>query len=152
MKRSEKACEIRLAMPISRLNQGVEEEQGATLPLLGAASREGLAKALLEIALQGSRASTGAVLLSESPHFVPFATSNWVQNTAGAVRFSLVRFALDPGAQEPTARMPGALSMNKVLSGLDDDRIDHRILSMCLTYRGDAWRLCTSLPARLCAR
>jgi hypothetical protein len=55
-------------MPISVLDERVEEEQAAILACFEARSREELAKALLEIALQRSRASAGAALLDEYCH------------------------------------------------------------------------------------
>jgi PAS domain-containing protein len=132
-----KTCETKLAMPMSVLAERVEEEQNATLALLEARRREELARALLEIALQRSRASAGAVLFNESGQFVPFATSNWAENAVKGVRFSFSRFALDPGALEHAARIPDPISMSEVLSRFDGTSIDLSVLWIPLRYRGD---------------
>ena len=124
-------------MPISVQGERVEEQQNATLALLEARSREELAKALLGIALQRSRASAGAVLFIENGQFVPFATSNWAENAVRGVRFSSSRFALDLGALEHVARMPDPISMNEVLSRFDGTSIDLSVLWIPLRHRGD---------------
>jgi PAS domain-containing protein len=128
-----KTCETKLAMSISV--EGVEEEQNATLALLEARSREELAKTLLGIALQRSRASAGAVLFNENGQFVPFAKSNWAENAVRGVRFSSSRFALDGGALERAARMSDPISMNEVLSRFDG--IELSVLWIPLRYQGD---------------
>lgn len=124
-------------MSISVQGERVEEQQSATLALLEARSREELAKALLGIALQRSRASAGAVLFIENGQFVPFATSNWAENAVRGVRFSSSRFALDLGALEHVARMPDPISMNEVLSRFDGTSIDLSVLWIPLRHRGD---------------
>lgn len=124
-------------MPISVQGERVEEEKNATLALLEARSREELAKALLGIALQRSRASAGAVLFIENGQFVPFATSNWAENAVRGVRFSSLRFALDLGTLEHVARMPDPISMNEVLSSFDGTSIDLSVLWIPLRHRGD---------------
>jgi hypothetical protein len=136
-----KTCETKLAMPISVQGERVEEEQNATLALLEARSREELAKTLLGIALQRSRASAGAVLFNENGQFVPFATSNWAENAVGGIRFSSPRFALDLGALEHAARMPDPISMNEVLSRFDGTSMDLSVLWIPLRYRGDTMGL-----------
>ena len=118
-----KTCETKLAMPMSVLAERVEEEQNATWALLEVRRREELAKVLLEIALQRSRASVGAVLFNESGQFVPFATSKWAEKAVKGVRFSSSRFALDVGALEHAAKMPDPISMNEVLSRFDGPHI-----------------------------
>jgi signal transduction histidine kinase len=123
------------AMSVSVQGERVEEEQNATLALLEARSREELAKALLGIALQRSRASAGAVLFSENGRFVPFATSIWAKNAVRDVRFSSSRFALDIGAFEHAARMPDPISMNEVLSRFDG--IELSVLWIPLRYQRD---------------
>jgi Histidine kinase-, DNA gyrase B-, and HSP90-like ATPase len=123
------------AMSVSVEGERVEEEQNATLALLEARSREELAKALLGIALQRSRASAGAVLFSENGRFVPFATSIWAKNAVRDVRFSSSRFALDIGAFEHAARMPVPIPMNEVLSRFDG--IELSVLWIPLRYQGD---------------
>jgi signal transduction histidine kinase len=123
------------AMSVSVQGERVEEEQNATLALLEARSREELAKALLGIALQRSRASAGAVLLSENGRFVPFATSIWAKNAVRDARFSSSRFVLDIGAFEHAARMPVPISMNEVLSRFDG--IELSVLWIPLRYQGD---------------
>jgi signal transduction histidine kinase len=130
-----KTCETKLAMSISVEGERVEEEQNATLALLEARSREELAKTLLGIALQRSRASAGAVLFNENGQFVPFATSNWAENAVRGVRFSSSRFALDGGALERAARMSDPISMNEVLSRFDG--IELSVLWIPLRYQGD---------------
>jgi len=130
-----KTCQPKLAMSTSVQGERVEEEQKATLALLEARSREELAKALLGIALQRSRASVGAVLFNENGRFVPFATSNWAENAVRGVRFSSSRFALDIGAFEHAARMPDPISINEVLSRFDG--IELSVLWIPLRYQGD---------------
>ena len=123
------------AMSVSVPGERAEEEQNATLALLEARSREELAKALLGIALQRSRASAGTVLFSENGRFVPFATSIWVKNAVRDVRFSSSRFPLDIGAFEHAARTPDPISMNEVLSRFDG--IELSVLWIPLRYQGD---------------
>jgi hypothetical protein len=123
------------ATSVSVQGERVEEEQNAMLALLEARSREELAKALLGIALQRSRASAGAVLFSENGRFVPFATSIWAKNAVRDVRFSSSRFALDIGAFEHAARMPVPISMNEVHSRFDG--IELSVLWIPLRYQGD---------------
>jgi PAS domain S-box-containing protein len=130
-----KTCETKLAMSIGVQGERVEEEQNATLALLEARSREELAKTLLGIALQRSRASAGAVLFNENGQFVPFATSNGAENAVRGVRFSSSRFALDVGALEHAARMSDPISMNEVLSRFDG--IELSVLWIPLRYQGD---------------
>ena len=130
-----KTCQPKLAMSTSVQGERVEEEQKATLAVLEARSREELAKALLGIALQRSRASVGAVLFNENGRFVPFATSSWAENAVRGVRFSSSRFALDVGAFEHAARMPDPISMNEVLSRFDG--VELSVLWIPLRYQGD---------------
>jgi two-component system, LuxR family, sensor kinase FixL len=130
-----KTCETKLAMSISVEGERVEEEQNATLALLEARSREELAKTLLGIALQRSRASAGGVLFNENGQLVPFATSNWAENAVRGVRVSSSRFALDVGALEHVARMSDPISMNEVLSRFDG--IELSVLWIPLRYQGD---------------
>jgi K+-sensing histidine kinase KdpD len=132
-----KARETKLSMPISVLSQRVEEDQNATLALLEATSREELAKALLETALQRSGASAGAVLFNENGQFVPFATSNRAENTVKGVRFFSSQFALDLGAVEHAAWMPNLISMNEGPSTFDGTGIDPSVLWIPLRYQGD---------------
>jgi PAS domain S-box-containing protein len=130
-----KTCETKLAMSISVEGERVEEEQNATLALLEARSREELAKTLLGIALQRSRASAGGVLFNENGQLVPFATSNWAENAVRGVRVSSSRFALDVGALEDVARMSDPISMSEVLSRFDG--IELSVLWIPLRYQGD---------------
>ncbi|MDI4237942.1 PAS domain-containing protein [Bradyrhizobium sp. Arg237L] len=113
----------------------MRKSKNATLALLGARSREELAKALLGIALQRLRASGGAVLFNENGQFVPFATSNWAENPVRGVRFCSSWFALDLGALEHAARMPDPISMNEVLFRFGG--IELSVLWIPLRYRGD---------------
>ncbi|WP_456640329.1 ATP-binding protein [Bradyrhizobium sp. USDA 10063] len=122
-------------MLISVQRERVEEEQSPTLALFEARSREELGEKLLEIALQWSRASTGAVLFNENGQFVPFATSNWAENAVSGVRFSSLRFALGVGAHDHAARMLDPISRNEVLSGFDG--IEFSVLWLPLRYQED---------------
>jgi hypothetical protein len=122
-------------MSISVQGERGEEEQNATLALLEARSREELAKARLEIALQRSRALAGAVLFNETGRFVSFATLNWAENAVRDIRLSSAPLALDDGALEHAARMPDPISMNEVLSRFDG--IEFFVLRMPLRYQGE---------------
>ena len=121
-------------MSISAQGKRIEEEPNAILPPLGARSREELAKALLEIALQRSRALTGAVLFNENGQFVPFAMSNCAENAVRGAPLSPSRVALEGGALEHAASNPEPISMNKAFSGFDS--IELSVLWIPLRYQG----------------
>ncbi|MGX9428312.1 MULTISPECIES: GAF domain-containing protein [Bradyrhizobium] len=124
-----------MAVSISVQGERVEEEKTATLAHLEARSRADIAKALLRIALQPSRASVGAVLFNQNGQFLRFATSNWAENAVRGIRLSSSRLALDDGALEHAARMPDPISMNEVLSRFDG--VELSVLQIPLRYQGE---------------
>lgn len=112
----------------------VFNEQERTLAILQARSREEVAKALLEIALQRSRASAGAVLFKQDGRFVPFAMSAWGETAVRTARDRSLHVPLELGALEHAARIPDPVRMSEVVSAFDGTAIDLSVLWIPLRH------------------
>jgi GAF domain-containing protein len=114
------------------------DSEHETIALLEAGSREELARALLSIALQRSRAAAGAVLFNEDSRFTPFATSAWGDRTVKIASPALpASFPLDLGALDHAENVPDPISMNEVVSACDGESIGLSIVWIPLKYRDE---------------
>lgn len=112
----------------------VFNEQERTLAIVRARSPEEVAKTLLEIAPQRSRASAGAVLFKQDGRFVPFAMSAWGETAIRTAPDRSLRVPQELGALEHAARIPDRVLMSEIATAFGSTAIDLSVLWVPLRH------------------